>query len=141
MAGEFSDTLDWVKSYEAGLAAWRAGDFTAAIDAFEKARELRPDDAASSLMIERCKRSGITPRARIGTAQRSHERNSPHSRISAVPCNKLPFGHRFAIKDDVRPRIINGGVISRHDDRNHEMIGNGILEARAAFDELTNLFP
>lgn len=55
MAGEFSDTLDWVKSYEAGLAAWRAGDFTAAIGAFEKALECRPDDAASSLMIERCK--------------------------------------------------------------------------------------
>ena len=36
IAGEFSDALDWVKSYEAGLAAWRAGDFTAAIGAFEK---------------------------------------------------------------------------------------------------------
>ena len=42
------DALDWVKCYEAGLAAWRAGDFTAAIGAFEKTRELRPDDAASS---------------------------------------------------------------------------------------------
>ena len=55
------DTLDWVKSYEAGLAAWRAGDFTAAIGAFEKTRELRPDDAASSLMIERCQAQRDNP--------------------------------------------------------------------------------
>ena len=61
MAGEFSDALDWVKSYEAGLAAWRAGDFTAAIGAFEKTRELRPDDAASSLMIERCQAQRDNP--------------------------------------------------------------------------------
>jgi adenylate cyclase len=55
MADEFSDTFDWVKSYEAGLAAWRAGDFAAAIGAFEKVLEIRKDDAASSVMIERCK--------------------------------------------------------------------------------------
>jgi adenylate cyclase len=55
MAGEFVSSLDWVKSYEAGLAAWRAGDFTAAIGAFEKTLELRSNDAASSVMIERCK--------------------------------------------------------------------------------------
>jgi adenylate cyclase len=61
MAGESSDTLDWVKSYEAGLAAWRAGDFSAAIGGFEKALELRPDDAASSLMIERCKAQRDNP--------------------------------------------------------------------------------
>jgi adenylate cyclase len=55
MAGEFVSSLDWVKFYEAGLAAWRGGDFTAAIGAFEKTLELRSNDAASSVMIERCK--------------------------------------------------------------------------------------
>jgi len=55
MAGEFSATSDWVKSYDAGLAAWRAGDFAAAIAAFENTIQLRERDAASSLMIERCK--------------------------------------------------------------------------------------
>ena len=63
MAGEFSGTLDWVKSYEAGLAAWRAGDFTAAIGAFEKALECRPDDAPSSVMIERCQAQRDNPMA------------------------------------------------------------------------------
>jgi adenylate cyclase len=61
MAGEFSGSLDWVKSYETGLVAWRAGDFTAAIAAFEKALELRPQDAASSVMIERCKQQRENP--------------------------------------------------------------------------------
>jgi len=44
-----------VQSYQAGLAAWRAGDFTAAIPAFDKVLEIRKDDVASSVMIERCK--------------------------------------------------------------------------------------
>jgi len=61
MAGEFSGSLDWVKSYETGLVAWRAGNFTAAIAAFEKALELRPQDAASSVMIERCKQQRENP--------------------------------------------------------------------------------
>ena len=55
MAGEFGGSLDWVKCYEAGLAAWRARDFTAGIAAFEKVLAIRPDDAASSAMIQRCK--------------------------------------------------------------------------------------
>jgi len=55
IAGEFIDSLDWVESYEAGLTAWRAGDFAAATAAFAKTIELRGQDAASSLMIERCK--------------------------------------------------------------------------------------
>ena len=41
--------------YEEGLAAWRARDFTAAIASFEKVLEIRKDDAASALMIERCR--------------------------------------------------------------------------------------
>jgi adenylate cyclase len=61
MAGEFEGALDWVESYQAGLVAWRAGDFTAAIGAFEKARQFRPDDAASSLMIERCRAQRDNP--------------------------------------------------------------------------------
>ena len=52
---------DWATSYEAGLAAWRAGDFTAAIGAFEQALESRKDDAASSAMIERCRQQLENP--------------------------------------------------------------------------------
>jgi adenylate cyclase len=55
MADEVGGTPDWVAPYEAGLAAWRARDFTAAIAAFEKVLEVRPHDAASSAMIERCR--------------------------------------------------------------------------------------
>ncbi|MFL6792206.1 MAG: adenylate/guanylate cyclase domain-containing protein [Bradyrhizobium sp.] len=62
-AGELSGSLDWVKSYEAGLVAWRAGDFTAAIGAFEKAIELRPQDTASLIMIERCQAQRENPTA------------------------------------------------------------------------------
>src|SRR4051812_534 len=62
-AGELSGSLDWVKSYEAGLMAWRAGDFTAAIGAFEKAIELRPQDTASLIMIERCHAQRENPTA------------------------------------------------------------------------------
>src|SRR5215218_9182966 len=59
MAGEFS-APDWVASYESGLAAFRARDFTAAIGAFEKVLEIR-DDAASSSMIERCRQQLENP--------------------------------------------------------------------------------
>jgi adenylate cyclase len=61
MAGEFTDASGWVESYEAGLASYRARDFTAAIDAFEKALSLRSEDQASSLMIERCKQQLENP--------------------------------------------------------------------------------
>ena len=54
MADESPVSPDWVKSYEAGLAACRARDFTAAIGAFEKVLNIRPHDTASSVMIERC---------------------------------------------------------------------------------------
>jgi len=60
MAGEFGGTPDWVASYEAGLAAWRARDFKAAIAAFEKVLEIR-NDAASSAMIERCRQQLENP--------------------------------------------------------------------------------
>ena len=60
MAGEFS-APDWVALYEAGLAAFRARDFTAAIGVFEKVLENRKDDAASSAMIERCRQQLENP--------------------------------------------------------------------------------
>ena len=63
MADEAGGAPDWVKAYEAGLAAWRARDFTAAIAAFEKAKEIRNDDAASSVMIERCRQQIENPAA------------------------------------------------------------------------------
>jgi len=61
MASEFEGALNWVASYEAGLAAWRAGDFAAAIGAFENVLQTRKTDAASSLMIERCKHQHDNP--------------------------------------------------------------------------------
>ena len=59
----FDGAGDWVSRYEAGLAAWRARDFTAAIDSFEKVLEIRGDDAASVLMIERCRHQIENPSA------------------------------------------------------------------------------
>src|SRR6478609_5569567 len=47
MAGECEDLREWVAAYEAGLAAWRAGDFASAIGQFEQARKLKASDAAS----------------------------------------------------------------------------------------------
>src|SRR5204863_1538678 len=41
MADEAGGAPDWVEAYEAGLAAWRAREFTAAIAAFEKASDIR----------------------------------------------------------------------------------------------------
>jgi len=63
ISGEFDGALDWVASYEAGLTAWRAGDFTSAIASFEKVLEIRKDDAASALMIERCRHQIENPSA------------------------------------------------------------------------------
>ncbi len=60
MADEFSDSSGWVAFYEAGLASYRARDFTAAIRDFEKVQNIRKDDA-SSIMIERCKQQLETP--------------------------------------------------------------------------------
>jgi adenylate cyclase len=63
MADEAGRAPDWVTAYEAGLASWRSREFTAAIAAFEKAKEIRKDDAASSVMIERCKQQLENPAA------------------------------------------------------------------------------
>ncbi|QPF83241.1 adenylate/guanylate cyclase domain-containing protein [Bradyrhizobium genosp. L] len=61
MAEEGIVPSDWVTSYEAGLAAWRAGDFTAAIVAFEKTAALRGGDPASTQMIARCQHQLANP--------------------------------------------------------------------------------
>src|SRR3954470_18744276 len=54
MAGEETDASGWIGRYESGLAAYRAQDFAGAIGHFQKAIDLRGQDAASSAMIERC---------------------------------------------------------------------------------------
>lgn len=61
MAGEPTDTADWVKYYQSGLASYRAREFAAAIEAFQKAQSLHKEDHASSLMIERCKQALAAP--------------------------------------------------------------------------------
>ncbi len=55
ITGELDARPEWVAAYEAGLVAWRAGDFTAAMAAFQKVLEIRHDDTASVVMIERCR--------------------------------------------------------------------------------------
>jgi adenylate cyclase len=61
MADASKETPDWVRSYESGLASYRARDFATAIEAFEKAQGLRQQDQASSLMIERCRQAMLSP--------------------------------------------------------------------------------
>ena len=60
-AEEFTDLSGWIELYEAGLAAYRVRDFTAAIRDFEKAQNLRKRDQASSMMIERCRQQLEAP--------------------------------------------------------------------------------
>ena len=57
---ELDGKPDWAVSYEAGLAAFRARDFKAAIAAFANVLQIR-DDAASSVMIERCRQQLENP--------------------------------------------------------------------------------
>src|ERR1700722_6576036 len=61
IAGETSDSRDWIDCYESGLARYRARDFAAAIGDFEQVLKLRPEDQASSVMIERCKQQLADP--------------------------------------------------------------------------------
>lgn len=61
MADEGGGAPDWVKAYETGLASWRAREFAAAITAFEQAKQMRNEDAASSVMIERCREQLANP--------------------------------------------------------------------------------
>ena len=61
MADDASVPFGWVECYEAGLASYRAQNFSVAIQDFEKARNLRKQDPASSMMIERCKQQLDAP--------------------------------------------------------------------------------
>jgi adenylate cyclase len=87
MVGESEGMTDWVACYESGLTAWRAGDFPAAVGAFEKVLEAR-NDAASSLMIERCKHQLENPANGEWDGTTSRRRRS-------TPCAKLSFSHRI----------------------------------------------
>ena len=60
MADEYGGWPDWVDAYEAGLAAWRAREFTAR-SAISRRRWQSGNDGASSLMIERCKQQLENP--------------------------------------------------------------------------------
>ena len=61
MADEAAGCPDWVAAYEAGLASWRAREFERAIGDFERAAALRKSDAASAVMIERCRQQLENP--------------------------------------------------------------------------------
>jgi adenylate cyclase len=52
---------DSIVEYEAGLDAYIAGDWTTAHRRFEAALELRHDDKAAKMMIERCERYRAAP--------------------------------------------------------------------------------
>ena len=54
--GKVDDTVARaVEEYEAGLACYRDREFAAAIEKFERALEVRPDDGPSKTYVERCK--------------------------------------------------------------------------------------
>jgi len=61
MADQANGTPNWVSVYESGLASWRARDFAGAIAAFSRVLELRDEDAASWVMIERCREQFENP--------------------------------------------------------------------------------
>ena len=111
MTGEFNARPEWVAAYEAGLAAWRAGDFTAAIAAFEKVLEIRNDDAASAVMIERCRQQLENPAAEAwdGTTIARIEIASG----CRSPCMRLPFGHRCGRPQYRTPWRLAGEAVQR----------------------------
>jgi adenylate cyclase len=51
----------WVASYESGLAAYRARDFTGAISFFQQVLEARALDQPARMMLERCRHYLVTP--------------------------------------------------------------------------------
>lgn len=51
---EISDAA--IAAYNCGLAAYRAGEWSRALDRFDEAAALRPDDKAATVMAERCLR-------------------------------------------------------------------------------------
>ncbi len=54
---------EWVTAYEAGLDAYAARDWQAAIAQFERAEAARGDDRPSRILIERCRRLLAEPPA------------------------------------------------------------------------------
>ena len=46
---------NWLSLYEAGLEAYRARDFDAAIDSFRTLLSIKPSDRPSQVMLERCR--------------------------------------------------------------------------------------
>lgn len=52
---------DWVTRYHAGLAAYRARDFTIAISLFQQVVDARASDEPARIMLERCKRYLTSP--------------------------------------------------------------------------------
>ena len=87
MADEAGGALDWVKAYEAGLASWRAREFTAAIAAFETGAG-NPQRRCGVIGHDRALQAAAreSRAARIGTA-----RPSPNP-------NKRPYGGDVDLK-------------------------------------------
>jgi adenylate cyclase len=50
-----------IATYEAGLDAYLAGDWTTAQERFEASLRLRGEDKAAELMVKRCQRYRATP--------------------------------------------------------------------------------
>ena len=82
MADEIAGAPDWVEAYEAGLAAWRAREFTAAIAAFETGKG-NPQRRCGVIGHDRALQAADRKSrpARIGTARPSR---GPNRRPSAA---------------------------------------------------------
>jgi len=63
VVGVDQDPSDWARPYERGLAAYRDKEFERALECFEQALRLRPQDGPSIMMIERCRRFSKAPPA------------------------------------------------------------------------------
>jgi adenylate cyclase len=61
MADEVIVLPAWTTSYDAGLAAYRAHEFTTAIAAFQLTLAVRPDDRAARIMLARCQQFLASP--------------------------------------------------------------------------------
>jgi adenylate cyclase len=55
LAGDERARPNWLSLYEAGLDAYRAGDFNAAIDSFRTLLSIKQSDKPSQVMLERCR--------------------------------------------------------------------------------------
>ena len=66
--GGASQTVQWVKAYEAGLDAYARRDWADAIELFESAIAIRGDDFPSQVFVERCWEYLASPPAEDWTA-------------------------------------------------------------------------